>query len=66
MKHQYTSMNLYHLTPKDYFTKSEKSARPLAIRKSLLIMALSELRLTMTLNGLNTKTGNYGDLEALK
>ena len=65
MKHQYTSLNLYHLTPKDYFTKSEKSARPLPIRKSLLIMALSKLRQTMTLNSLNTKIGNYGDL-ALK
>ena len=40
MKHQYTSMNLYHLTLKDYFTKSGKSARPLAIRKSLQIMEL--------------------------
>ena len=42
-KHQYTSMSLYHLTPKDYFTKSGKNARPLVIRKSLLIMGLSNL-----------------------
>ena len=41
MKHQYTSMNLYHLTLKNYLGKS---ARPLAIRKSLLIMELSKLR----------------------
>ena len=40
MKHQYNSLNLYHLTPKDYFTKSEKSARPLPIRKSLLILVV--------------------------
>ena len=51
MKHQYTSMNLYHLTPKYYFMKSGKSARPFAIRKSLLIMELGKLRYAMTLNG---------------
>ena len=43
-KHKYTSMNLYHLTLKNYFIKSGKNAGPLAIRKSLQIMELSKLR----------------------
>ena len=50
-KHQYTSMNLYHLTLEDYFMKSGKNERPLTIRKSLQIIELSKLRQTMTLNG---------------
>ena len=43
-------MNLYPLTLKDYFMKSGKNAKPLAIRKSLLITELSNLRYSMTLN----------------